>query len=252
MAFVLGAIGLSIHRPSRSLTCSPLSAGGRVSYRLLKGPPCRVRCFGFTRLRILLAPSVASILTWPTHPTLPLLLSRALRRPSRQLFRWVWVSLSLAFERFFSFLVPRRPLSRAPAPIRPLPPSMASQPRLNDHSDTIRSREGTSDHRVTLPHGRRGYVGPPRHTAPPSPATRFREGMSDRRVTLPHGGRGYVGPPRHTAPPSSTICASSSLVVLQFMPTPTDVWPTNMRERCFTSTFPSSVRGYCARHVSST
>ena len=116
MAFVLGAIGLSIHRPSRGLTCSPLSAGGRVSHRLLKGPPCRVRCFGFTRLRILLAPSVASILTWPTHPTLPLLLSRALRRSSRQLFRWVWVSLSLAFLRFFSFFVPRPPLLGLPRP----------------------------------------------------------------------------------------------------------------------------------------
>ena len=101
---VLGAIGLSIHRLPRGLTCFPLSAGGRVTHRLLKGPLCQVCCFGFTRLRSLLAPYAASLLTWPTLPSLPLLLSTALRRPWRQLFRWVWVSLSLAFLRFFSSL----------------------------------------------------------------------------------------------------------------------------------------------------
>ena len=82
---------------------------------------------------------MASFLTWPTLPSLPLLDSRALRHPWRQLFRWVWVSLSLAFVRFFSLLVPRRPLSRAPAPFRSLPPSTASLPRLYDHSDTTQA-----------------------------------------------------------------------------------------------------------------
>ena len=88
--------------------------------------------------------------------------------------------------------------------VPPLAPSMASRLRLCDHNYATRTREGTSDLRVTLPHGKRGYVGPPRHTAPLSTATHFREGTSGHRVTLPHGWRGYVGPPRHTAPPTPT------------------------------------------------
>ena len=53
----------------------------------------------------------------------------------------------------------------------------------------------------------RGYVGPPRHTAPPSLETHFREGMSGHRATLPHERRVHVGPPRHTAPPPpATAC----------------------------------------------
>ena len=121
---------------SRGLPCFLLSAGRCVTHRLLKGPLGRVRGIVFLDTSACPAPYDASILTWPTHPTLSLLLSRALRRPWRQPFRWVWVSLSLALLRFFSFLVPRRPLSRAPAPFRPLPPSTASPPRHHDHIDT--------------------------------------------------------------------------------------------------------------------
>ena len=88
-----------------------------------------------------------------------------------------------------------------------------TRPHHHIHNTTTRLREGMSDHRVTLPHGGRGYVGPPSHTAPPSSTTRQREGMSDLRVTLPHGGRGYVGPPSHTAPPSRRmdVCVASLL-----------------------------------------
>ena len=67
------------------------------------------------------------------------------------------------------------------------------------YNTTIRQREGMSDHRVTLPHVGRGYVGPPCHTAPSPRTTRQvrvcrtseshcptgGEGTSDHRVTLP-------------------------------------------------------------------
>ena len=80
-----------------------------------------------------------------------------------------------------------------------------TRPHYRLHNTTTRLREGMSDLRVTLPHGGRGYVGPPCHTAPSSLTTRQREGMSDLRVTLPHAGRGYVGPPSHTAPSSRRL-----------------------------------------------
>ena len=103
---------------SRGLPCFLLSAGRGVTFRLLMGPLGRVRGIVFLDSTACPAPYDASILTWPTLPTLPLLSSRALRRPWRQLFIWVWVSFSPAFLRFFFSLVSRRPLSRAPAPFR--------------------------------------------------------------------------------------------------------------------------------------
>ena len=104
---MLGAIGLSIHRPlPRSYLLSAQRGRPRYSSFAQGASLSCARHRGFAWSRVSPAPSDASILTWPAHPTLLVLLSRALRRFLRQLFRWVWVlSPSLSRVRTFLLLV---------------------------------------------------------------------------------------------------------------------------------------------------
>ena len=155
MAFVLGAIGSSIRRPPAdcpalcSARLAVLLIGGSRGLPVLCAAPAFLGGSSFPPL------AVASILTWPTLPSLPLILSRALRRFLRQLFRWVWVflfSLRSNASPLFVFVVFCLGL------LRPSSPLSTSTRLLRLHA-CVRARWPTVVHGPTEGEGSSAYCG---------------------------------------------------------------------------------------------